>query len=233
MKATHIGPILTTAVVLLLPGALPAQIPSIDGQPIQQQQQDQQQQRRQQQQPGVNQSARNNNMQDSAPNSGVSGQMMKDKIFLRKAAQGGLAEVQLGQLASNKASSQEVKDFGAKMVKDHTDLNDQMKPVAESMGVMLPKKLSASDQAEFDKLNGLSGTDFDNEYLAYMVKDHHDDLREFRTEAAATSDPTLKDAVEKGARVIREHMIMVDGLARSRGLAVPTRGPRPTAPAAQ
>jgi len=190
------------------------------------------QQTTQQQQPGVNQAARNE-MQDSAPSSGTSGQMMKAKMFLRKAAEGGMAEVQLGQLASQKASSEDVKDFGSKMVKDHTDLNNEMKPIAESMGVMLPKKPSQKDQAEYDKLNGLSGNDFDTEYLTYMVKDHHMDLREFRMEAASTTDPTLKTAVEKGEKVIHEHLTMVEGLAKSKGIATPTRGPRPSAPSAQ
>ncbi len=89
-----------------------------------------QQSSQQQQQPNVNHSAMAGEMQDSAPNSGVSGQMMKDKIFLRKAAEGGLAEIQLGQLAAQKGSSQDVRDFGAQMVKDHTDLNDALKPIA-------------------------------------------------------------------------------------------------------
>ena len=210
----------------LLPGFSLAQTGAIPGQTTQQQQMNQQQQ------PGVNQAAATE-MQDSAANSGASGQMMKDKIFLRKAAEGGLAEVQLGQLASDKAGSQEVKDFGAKMVTDHIELNNEMKPIADSMGVMLPKKISSKDQAEFEKLKGLSGDAFDNEYLAYMVKDHHEDLREFRMEAANTTDPTLKTAVEKGAKVIREHTRMVDALAKSKGIPVPERGPRQAAPAAQ
>ena len=100
-----------------------------------------------------------------------------DKMFLKKASMGGYAEVQLGQLAAQKGNSDEVKKFGQKMVDDHTALNDQMKPFAEAAGLQPPTKLSPKDQAEYDKLNGLSGDDFDKEYLAYMVKDHHIDLR--------------------------------------------------------
>ncbi len=198
-----------------------------------QSQQTPQQMNQQQQQPGVNRSTMNNDLQDSTPSSGVSGQMMKDKMFLRKAAEGGMAEVQLGQLASQKAGAQDVKDFGSRMVTDHTELNNEMKPIADSMGVMLPKKLSQKDQAEYDKLNGLSGDAFDTEYLTCMVKDHHSDLHEFRMEAANATDPALKAAVEKGAKVIREHTSMVDSLARSKGIAVPTRGPRPAAPSGE
>lgn len=189
-----------------------------------------QQSNQQQQQPGVNRGAMNNDLQDSTPSPGVSGQMMKDRIFLRKAAEGGMAEVELGRLASQKAGAQDVKDFGSKMVTDHTELNNEMKPIADSMGVMLPRKLSQKDQAEYDKLNGLSGDAFDTEYLTCMAKDHHTDLHEFRIEAANTSDPVLKNAVEKGARVIHEHTSMVNQLVRAKGIALPPHGPRPATP---
>ncbi len=150
-------------------------------------------------------------------------QTMKDKMFLRKAAAGGMAEVQLGQLAADKGGSPDVKAFGQKMVTDHTALNNDMKPIAEQMGVTLPKKIKPADQAEYDKLNAMSGDDFDKEYLSYMVKDHHEDLREFRTEDSTVQDPTLKAAVDKGYQVIREHTQMVDKLAKDKGLAVPQR----------
>jgi putative membrane protein len=163
-------------------------------------------------------------MQNSGSNANDTSQSMKDKMFLRHAAEGGMAEVKLGQLAAQKASSDDVKAFGQKMVDDHTVLNNEMAPIADSMGVRTPKNLNKQDQAEYDKLSGLSGTDFDTEYLTAMVKDHHKDLREFREQAASTTDPTLKAAVEKGQRVIHEHTMMVDKLAQSKGIAVPAPG---------
>jgi putative membrane protein len=170
-------------------------------------------------------------MQDSAPNSGDVGQIMKDKIFLRTAAQGGMAEIKLGQLAAQKGNSEDVKAFGQKMVDDHTKLNNDMAPIADSMGVRLPKDLSKEDQAEYDKLNGLSGNEFDVEYLSFMVKDHHKDQRDFRQEAVSTTDPTLQAAVVNGAKVIHEHTVMVDKLAREKGVPVPQHGGNKTAPA--
>jgi putative membrane protein len=163
-------------------------------------------------------------MQDSATNSGDVGQTMKDKMFLRKAAQGGMAEVKLGQLAAQKGSTDDVKAFGQKMVDDHTRLNNDMAPIADSMGVRLPTNLNKEDQAEYDKLNGLSGNDFDMEYLSFMVKDHHKDLHEFRQEAASTTDPTLQTAVNNATKVIHEHSMMVDKLAREKGVPMPQHG---------
>src|ERR1700733_49234 len=118
-------------------------------------------------------------MQDSGNNAGEVSQMMRDKIFLRKAAEGGMAEVKFGSLAVQKGGSEGVKAFGQKMVDDHTALNNEMAPIADSMGVRVPKTINKDDQAEYDKLSGLSGDDFDTEYLTVMVRDHRKDLREF------------------------------------------------------
>jgi putative membrane protein len=156
-----------------------------------------------------------------------------DKIFLHRASMGGYAEVQFGQLAAQKGNSDEVKKFGQKMVDDHTALNDQMKPFVESAGLLPPTKLSPKDQAEYDKLNGLSGDAFDKEYLAFMVKDHHQDLREFRHEESMTTDSSLTDAVAKGTAVIKEHMELVDKLAKDKGVAVPMHHSAAAAPAAE
>jgi putative membrane protein len=169
-------------------------------------------------------------MQDSNTG-GDTIQSMRDKTFVRKAASGGLAEVQFGQLAAQKGASDEVKSFGQKMVDDHTKLNEKMAQVADSLGVMLPKHLNKEDQAEYDKLNSLSGDAFDKEYITAMVKDHHADLREFRIEANSTSDPNLKQVITDGAQVIHDHMVMIDKIARSKGIATPGGQGKPAPPA--
>ena len=218
MKLHHLGAILLTLTIspaLLVAQFDPSAIPASQTQP-----------NRPQQQPSSTTS-----MQDSAPNSGDVGQVMEDKMFLRKAAEGGIAEVKLGQLAAQKGSSDEVKAFGQKMVDDHTKMNNEMAEVADSLGVMLPKSMNKEDQAEYDKLNGLSGNDFDMEYLSFMVKDHHKDLHEFRMEAASHADPTLRDEVVKAEGVIHDHTVMVDKLARAKGIPIPAHGGHKPTPA--
>jgi putative membrane protein len=175
-------------------------------------------------QPGRPQQQSSPAQQDSGPNSGDVGQIMQDKMFLRKAAEGGIAEVKLGQLAAQKGSSEDVRAFGQKMVEDHTKMNLEIAQVADSIGVMLPKSMNKEDQAEYNKLNALSGNDFDIEYLTFMVKDHHQDLHEFRMEAASSADPTLHNEVVKAQSVIHEHTVMVDKLARAKGIPVPVHG---------
>lgn len=159
------------------------------------------------------------------PESGVGSgetdvQGIKDREFLKSSAQGSMSEIQMGQLASDKGSNAEVKAFGQKMVTDHTLLMNNLKPFADKMGVPPPTALAREDQAELDKLNGLSGEEFDKEYVAYMMKDHAMDLKEFRKEAVGAVDPDLKHAVMKGEAVIEQHKRMIDKIGASMGLKV-------------
>ena len=99
----------------------------------------------------------------------------QDKDFLKKAAQGSNFEIKAGQLAQHKSTSDDVKQFGQKMVEDHTKLNQEMVPVAAQAGVAPPSGISKKDQKLYDSLAGKSGTDFDNAYIAHMVEDHTED----------------------------------------------------------
>ena len=170
-------------------------------------------------------------MRDTLGAPGLTGRQMEDKQFLMKAAEGGVAEVQLGKLAVDKGGP-EVKEFGQKMVDDHSQLNNEIGDVADQLGVMLPRKMNKEDQAEYDKLKGLSGDEFDKEYIAYMIKDHRQDLRQFFMEARSATDQNLQMEVTKAAGVIRQHLQMVTKLAQDKGVPVPPRPPRPQGPPA-
>lgn len=154
----------------------------------------------------------------SNSNDKASSQMM-DKEFVRKALQGGMAEVQLGQLAVQKGNSDEVKQFGQKMVDDHTKLGDQMKQVAEQMNVKEPTSLSGKDKGTLAKLQALSGDAFDKAYIKDMVKDHKQDEKEFKHEAQSASNPALKDAATQGAQIIGEHLQMIQQIAQKNNVA--------------
>lgn len=144
--------------------------------------------------------------------------MMADKQFVKQAMQGGMAEVQLGQLASQRASSADVKQFGEQMVADHTKLGEQMQPLAMQLGVAAPKEVSKKDKELMAKLEKLSGTEFDNAYIAAMVKDHKKDSEEFKTELQQTQNPDLKQLVQQGGEVIDHHLAMIDQIAQSHNL---------------
>jgi len=128
------------------------------------------------------------------------------RTFIRKAAEGGLAEVQLGELAQQKAESPEVKQFGERMVTDHTKANDQLKQMAEKEGISVPEKLSAKDEATKARLEKLSGSEFDRAYMATMVKDHTQDVTEFRTEAKTATDPAVKNFASETLPTLEDHL---------------------------
>ena len=177
---------------------------------------------REQQQPGShNAPQQQQTQQNSTGIPGMTAQQMKDKMFLRRSTEGSIAEIRLGQLAADKATSEDVKTFGSRMVTDHTLLMNEMKPLADSIGVRLPKIMNKLDQAEYDRLSALSGDDFDKEYILSMVRDHRKDLREFHEEAAYTNDPTLRAAVETGEGILRDHTRMIMKMAREKGLIPP------------
>lgn len=164
------------------------------------------------------QSAANTNNPSSTDNTQQGGNAMQDKDFLHSALQGGMAEVQLGQLAAQKGSSDDVKQFGQHMVDDHTKLGDAMKPIAQQLGVNPPKDVSKKDKQLMAKLQGLSGEQFDNAYITAMVKDHKKDSEDFKAEAAQTQNPQLKQIATQGDQVIDQHLQMIEQIAKSHNL---------------
>jgi putative membrane protein len=131
---------------------------------------------------------------------------MADKQFIEKAAQGGMAEVQLGQLAKEKGSSEAVRQFGQRMVDDHTKANDQLKQLAANKDVELPGTLDAKDEATKTKLSNLSGEAFDRAYMKDMVTDHTKDVSEFKHESERANDPAVKNFASETLPTLEDHL---------------------------
>lgn len=144
---------------------------------------------------------------------------MQDKDFLREAGQGGMFEIQAGQLASQKGNSADVKQFGQMMVTDHTQLNEQMQPVFSAAGVKPPSGLNGKDKKELAKLQGLSGDAFDQEYVACMLKDHKADKKAFQSEAANGQLAAEKAAATQGEAVIDKHLQAITQIAQAHNIS--------------
>jgi putative membrane protein len=138
--------------------------------------------------------------------SGSSQLSAADQTFVKKAAQGGMAEVELGKLATQKASSEDVKKFGQRMVDDHTKANDQLKQIAGDKGVTLPTDLNSKDQAMKDRLSKLDGEKFDQAYMKNMVRDHTKDVSEFRKESTSGKDNDLKSFASQTLPTLEDHL---------------------------
>jgi putative membrane protein len=135
-----------------------------------------------------------------------------DKKFAKEAAEGGLTEVALGKLAVEKGQTDAVKQFGQKMIDDHSKANDDLKAVASAQNIDIPDSLDSKHQAMVDKMSKLSGAAFDHEYSKNQLKDHEKDVREFQQEAQNGNNPAVKDFASKTLPTLQQHLAMAKDL---------------------
>lgn len=136
-----------------------------------------------------------------------------DHKFAMGAAMGGMMEVELGRLAAEKGASDEVWQFGRRMVDDHTKANEELMQLASSKGMTLPTAHDPKHASEMQKLSALTGEKFDREYVKMMVKDHRKDVGEFQKEASRGADPDLKAFASRTLPTIQEHMQMIQRIS--------------------
>jgi putative membrane protein len=135
-----------------------------------------------------------------------------DRNFIQKAAEANQTEVELGQLAQQKAASDAVKQFGQRMVQDHSNANKELMQLAENKGVKLDGKLGKQHAQLRDRLAKLQGAQFDREYVKAMVKDHKQDVAEFRKMHSGAVDPNLKAWVDKTLPTLEDHLKTIEGI---------------------
>ncbi|HZT37688.1 MAG TPA: DUF4142 domain-containing protein [Bryobacteraceae bacterium] len=140
-----------------------------------------------------------------------------DSKFVAEAAQGGMAEVELGRLAAQKAQSDDVKKFGQRMVDDHTKANDQLKQIAAQKDVTLPSDVGSRNRAAIDRLSKLSGADFDRAYMRLMVRDHRKDVSEFQKEANNGKDADVKNFASSTLPTLQDHLKEAERIAGEAG----------------
>jgi putative membrane protein len=139
---------------------------------------------------------------------------MADTNFILAAAQGGMTEVKLGELAATNGMRADVKEFGQMMVKDHTAINDDLKTLAMQKNVTLPDSLDARHQAMVDKMAALTGSEFDDAYIKGMIEAHQKDAKAFKAESAATQDADIKSFLDKSIPVVEAHLQHVTAMKK-------------------
>jgi putative membrane protein len=125
--------------------------------------------------------------------------------FMKDAAEGGLAEVELGKIAAKNAENPEVKKFGQMMVTEHTKANEELKALAAKKNVQLPAA-PESYKSDIDSMSKMKGADFDRDYVDMMVDDHEATIADFEAQAKNSSDPDVKAFAEKSLPVLRKHL---------------------------
>jgi putative membrane protein len=132
--------------------------------------------------------------------------------FFKEAAMGGMAEVELGKVAAQKASSAEVKNFGEMMVKDHTGANEKLKALAKAHNVALPTELDKAHQSAKEKLSKKQGVDFDKDYMDQMVRDHKKTIDLFEDTAKKSEVAEVKAFAQSTLPVLKQHLQLAEQL---------------------
>jgi putative membrane protein len=137
-----------------------------------------------------------------------------DKEFVQKASAGGLAEVNLSNLAVLNATNPAVKDFARRMRAEHDQANRQLLAMANEKGFPAAKTMDEHHQKLFEKLSKLTGADFDRTYVDAILKDHEEDIKLFETEAKDGKDAALKEWAGKMVPALKMHLKMGQDLAK-------------------
>lgn len=128
-----------------------------------------------------------------------------DRKFVDKAAQGGLAEIELGKLAQQRGSDPQVKAFGERMVQDHGKANDELLRIANQKGLPAPA-MDHSHQRDAEKLGKKSGADFDKAYMKHMLDDHKKDVKDFEKASKSAKDADIKDFAARTLPTLQAHL---------------------------
>jgi putative membrane protein len=157
-----------------------------------------------------NRNSRNSNAMGEQ--AGMASMTAQDRNFLMDAAMGGMEEVELGRMATQQGSSDAVKQFGQRMVDDHTKANQDLMSVAQGKGITLPTTLDEKHQKEVTKFSSLTGAEFDREYTKMMVSDHRKDVSEFEKESTRGTDADLKSFATRTLPTLQEHLQLAESL---------------------
>jgi putative membrane protein len=129
-----------------------------------------------------------------------------DETFLRSAAEGSMLEVKLGEVAEQRAQSEEVKKFAKRMVEDHSKAIEELKALGAREHINLPTNISHQHSLRYKALEKLSGAEFDRAYARDMVQDHQQDINEFKHGAATAQKPELKEFAQKTLPTLESHL---------------------------
>ena len=157
-----------------------------------------------------NRNSKNNNAMGEQ--TGMANMAAQDHNFLMDAAMGGMMEVELGRLATQQGASDAVKQFGQRMVDDHSKANQELMSLAQSKGITLPTEIDEKHKKDVTKLSSLSGADFDREYGKMMLADHRKDVSEFEKQSTRGTDADLKAFAGKTLPTLKEHLQLAEAL---------------------
>lgn len=171
--------------------------------------------------PAFAQTADSPSGQSSAPQGAATSQQtqvsQQDRHFAKEAALSGMAEVELGKIAGQKAANPQVKQFGDRMVKDHWQANDKLRDLAKDLKIDLPKDLDAAHKQTMDELRKLSGAEFNKRYIGNQVEAHETAIKKFEQEGQSGRSEKLKTFAQQTLPILKDHLQQAQNIQRQIG----------------
>lgn len=143
-----------------------------------------------------------------------------DQAFLRSVMERNAGEVQMGQLAERNSTSADIRLLGKKMTENRAKLDIQFKTVAMMLDVQEPKGPTKKDKQLIEKLQGLSGSQFDSEYILLMIRNHRQDAKDFQVEAQGAEDPNVKKLAQQYGPMISQYLRVIEQIAQAHNVAI-------------
>ncbi|HEV2134459.1 MAG TPA: DUF4142 domain-containing protein [Terracidiphilus sp.] len=154
---------------------------------------------------------------------GSMSQSFADQSFVTKTLSNSAAEGEMSQMAAQKSSSPDVKQYGQKMVKIHSELSQQLQPIAQMLGVKSDQKPNKKDKKQIAQLQTLNGSAFDQAYIKAMVNDQKHDVKSFKDEESAAQSPTVKKAAQMDEPVLSQHLQILEQLAQTHNVTIASK----------
>jgi len=152
---------------------------------------------------------------DSGTSASTSALDTAGKIFINKAASGGMLEVELGNLSAQNGASPRVKQFGQMMVKEHAEVNSNLKNIADQFKVALPDSMLPEHAHHKMELSKTRGKAFDKAYMKMMVEDHRADIAEFE-KAAKSNSAMIKNFALQTLPLLQKHLDSANAIIKGK-----------------
>jgi putative membrane protein len=142
----------------------------------------------------------------------VTGDDMDKKEFIKSVAESSLLEVQLGQLAQQKATSDEVRELGMTLIEHHANANQELKQIAEQLQVEVPEELDSEDQMKLNDFQTTDNLDFNDQFLSTIIEQHKQDIANFERARQTIEDENLANWIDNTLPLLRNHLETAENL---------------------
>jgi putative membrane protein len=155
----------------------------------------------------------------ASPTMGAAGALSPyDREFLTEAARGATLEVQLANLAAQKATSDEVKRYAQRLATDHSQAGQTIRQMASNLKFTLPQDLTPEQRNLVSRLENLSGKAFDRDYIKAMIADHQKDISEYERAASQATNQEIKQFASQALPMLRDHLKQAREIAGKLGV---------------